>query len=64
MNPQLIALTYVLVDDGDATFVCIVENIWWKKTTTMNSRGLSVVRLTNVLLMMKQYTMWGSSGTV
>ena len=25
MNPKLIALTYVLVDDEDATFVRIVE---------------------------------------
>ena len=64
MNPRLIALTYVLVDDEDATFVRIVENMWWKKTTTMNIHGLSVIRLTNVLLMVKQYTMWGSSSTV
>ena len=25
MNPKLIALTYVLVDDKDATFSCIFE---------------------------------------
>ena len=64
MNPQLIALVYVLVDDGDVTFVRIVENMWWKKTTTMNSCGLSVVRMTNVLLIVKYYTMWGSSVAV
>ena len=58
MNSQWIALTYVLVDDEDATFVRIVENVWWKKTKTMESCGLSVVRLTNVLLIVKQYTMW------
>ena len=40
MYPQLIALTYVLVDDGDITFVRIVESMWWNKMTTMNSRGI------------------------
>ena len=64
MNLQWIALTYVLVDDEDATLVCIVENMWWMKTKDMNSCGLLVVRLTNVLLIVKQHTMWGSSGTV
>ena len=61
MSPQLIKLTYVLVDDGDAMFVRIVEIMWWKKTTTMNSRGLSVVILTNVLLIVKSYTMWAET---
>ena len=64
MNPQWIALTYYLVDDEDATLVLIVENMWWKKTKNMNSRGLLVVRTKNVFLTVKKYTMWGSSGTV
>ena len=64
MNPQRITLIYVLVDDEDTTFVRIVENMWWKKTKTINSRGLLVVRTTNVLLIAKQYTMWGWIGKV
>ena len=31
MNPQWIALTYVLVDDEDATFACIVEKYVMKE---------------------------------
>ena len=31
MNPQWIALTYVLVDDEDARFVCIVEKYVMKE---------------------------------
>ena len=58
MDPQLIAITYVLVYDEDAKFVRIVESMWWNKMTTVNSRGISVVRLTNVLLIVKKYTMW------
>ena len=53
MYPQLIAITYVLVDDGGTTFVRIVESMWWKKTATMNSCGLLVVTMTNVLLIVK-----------
>ena len=53
MYPQLIAIIYVLVDDGDANFVRIVGSMWWKKMTTINSCGLSFVRLTNVLLIVK-----------
>ena len=64
MNHQWISLTYVLVDYEDATFVHIVENMWWKRTKTMNSCGLLVVRTTDVLLIVKQYTMWGSCDTV
>ena len=32
--------------------------------TTVNSRGLLVVRMENALLICKQWTTWGSSGTV
>ena len=53
MYPQLIALTYFLVDDGDATFVRIVESMRWKKMTTMNSRGILVVRLMKFLLIVQ-----------
>ena len=53
MYPQLIALTHVLVDDGEATFVRTVESMRQKKTKTTNSHGISVVRLTNVLLIVK-----------
>ena len=53
MYPQLIALNYVLVDAGDAAFVRIVEIMWWKKTTTMNSCGILVIRFMNVLLIVK-----------
>ena len=53
MYPQLGALTYVLVDDGDTKFVRVVESMWWKEMTTMNSRGISGVILTNVLLIVE-----------
>ena len=49
MNPQWIALIYVLVYYEDAMYVRIVENVWWKKTKIMNSRGLLVIRRINVL---------------
>ena len=53
MYPQLIALTYVLVDDGDEIFVRIVESMWWKKMTTMNSRGISVISSKKILLIVQ-----------
>ena len=61
MYPQLIALTYALVDDGEAMFVRIVESMWWKKTKTINSHNISVVRLIKVLLKVQLYAMWKSN---
>ena len=42
----------------------LLKNMCQNKTTTVNSRGLSVVRTTNVLLIVQQYTMGGSSVAV
>ena len=53
MYPQLIALTYVLVNYVDATFIQFVEIMRWKKMKTMNSHGISGVRLTKVLLIVQ-----------
>ena len=53
MYSQLIALTYILVHDGDAIFARIVESMWWNKITTMNSCGISIVKLPTVLLMVQ-----------
>ena len=64
MNTQWIEIAYALVDDEDSTFVPIVENMWWNKMTTVNSCGWLVIRTTNALLIVKQYTMRGSSDMV
>ena len=39
MYALLIILTYVLDDDGYATFVRIVESMRWKKMTIMEIAG-------------------------